>query len=252
MDNNFKEKFPVFLKNNGFRLLLLAFVALIITRKDLDFRVNLSSPTRQKPQVEQPMPQQSAPKTEQSRISEKKSDDQEAEEQKSSLLPGTTKGEYVDMTQIGTYLKSKMTKAGKKAINSYIKRFSKVAIAEQEKYGVPASITLGQALLNSSAGTTALSQKGNNHFGMVCQDWTGESKVYPDGNCYRHYKNAWRSFRDHSQFITNGKFEELTQLAADDYERWAIELERINFKAPNDYAETLVHIIEEYDLTRFD
>src|SRR5699024_2268811 len=77
-------------------------------------------------------------------------------------------------------------------ISKYIYQYKAVAMEEMGTYGIPASITLAQGLLESSAGRSRLTRKSNNHFGIKCHGWTGE-KVYHDDDrrheCFRKYKN---------------------------------------------------------------
>ncbi len=92
-----------------------------------------------------------------------------------------------------------------KTPEEYIDQYKDVAIAEMKQYGIPASITLAQGCLESNFGNSTLAVKANNHFGIKCHsDWTGK-KMYQDDDekneCFRHYKSAWESFRDHSEFL---------------------------------------------------
>ena len=71
-------------------------------------------------------------------------------------------------------------------------------------YNIPASITLAQGLLESGAGRSELTRKGNNHFGIKCHGWTGRKTYHDDdeaGECFRAYDNALQSFEDHSKFL---------------------------------------------------
>ena len=89
---------------------------------------------------------------------------------------------------------------------AYIDQWKDVAIREMRLYDIPASITLAQGILESGDGQSRLATKANNHFGIKCHSgWTG-GKIYHDddkkGECFRKYKNAEESFRDHSTFLT--------------------------------------------------
>jgi flagellum-specific peptidoglycan hydrolase FlgJ len=80
---------------------------------------------------------------------------------------------------------------------SYIEKFAPVAVLHQQKYGIPASITLAQALLESQAGQSGLTARSNNHFGIKCSDWAGEVVYYDDDErqeCFRKYQTAVESF----------------------------------------------------------
>lgn len=90
---------------------------------------------------------------------------------------------------------------------AYIDQYKDIAIEEMLRYGIPASITLAQGLLESGAGQSELARKGNNHFGIKCHGWSGRSVYHDDdenGECFRAYNNARESFEDHSKFLKSG------------------------------------------------
>ena len=139
------------------------------------------------------------------------------------------------------------------SIQAYIARFSKVAASERKKFGIPASIILGNALLHSLAGTAEIAEAGaNNHFALRCTpDWQGPQRTYA-GQCYRQYENAWTSFRDHSFYITTGSFSHLRQLSDTDYKGWADALEKAGFSQEKDLGRQLVKAIQVYGLEKLD
>ncbi|MCB0515927.1 MAG: glucosaminidase domain-containing protein, partial [Bacteroidetes bacterium] len=53
-------------------------------------------------------------------------------------------------------------------ILTYIDTYQYLAISEMETYGIPASIKLAQAILETGAGKSYLAVSGNNHFGIKC------------------------------------------------------------------------------------
>jgi flagellum-specific peptidoglycan hydrolase FlgJ len=123
-------------------------------------------------------------------------------------------------------------------------------------YGVPASITLAQGILESSSGRGRLAVDANNHFGIKCHDWTG-AKIFHDddkkGECFRKYKNSKYSFQDHSVFLTSRKrYHKLFMLEKDDYKGWAKELKAAGYATDRKYPQKLISIIERYQLYRFD
>lgn len=139
----------------------------------------------------------------------------------------------------------------------YIEKYSGTAIAEMNRTGVPASITLAQGLLESAAGQSALAVKANNHFGIKCHsDWSGK-KMYRDDDakdeCFRVYPNAEASFRDHSDFLRyRDRYKGLFELESTDYKGWAQGLKDAGYATDPKYASKLVKVIEEYKLYRFD
>ena len=111
---------------------------------------------------------------------------------------------------------------GKDAYSAYIAKYSGMAVEQMKKYGIPASITLAQGLLESDAGRSVLATKCNNLFGIKCHsDWTGRKMYHDDDErheCFRCYRNADDSFRDHSLFLVNGaRYQSLFKLGATDY-----------------------------------
>ena len=145
----------------------------------------------------------------------------------------------------------------KDAYAAYISKYSDMAVEQMKKYGIPASITLAQGLLESDAGRSTLATKCNNHFGIKCHsDWTGR-KMYHDDDakqeCFRCYRNADDSFRDHSVFLVNGaRYKSLFELGRTDYKGWARGLKAAGYATSPTYATRLIEIIERYGLDRFD
>ena len=148
--------------------------------------------------------------------------------------------------------KSELPNIDQKTIESYLKRFAHVAISERKKYGVPSSIILANALFHSFAGTRDMAQIGHNHFAIACSpEWSGNEAEFQN-KCYRRYENAWTSFRDHSLFVTSGKYANLLQLGTTDYKSWANALEKYKFSEFSDLAKNLIEIIEKYELYHLD
>lgn len=133
----------------------------------------------------------------------------------------------------------------------YIEKYKNDALIEQRDHGVPASITLAQGLLESAAGTSKLAREGNNHFGVKCHRHRGDS-IFLGRTCYRKYRTALDSYRDHSRFlIDNRRYAPLFQLSLSDYRGWAHGLKRCGYATDPRYAEKLIAMIETYGLDRF-
>jgi len=134
----------------------------------------------------------------------------------------------------------------------YVAKWTDVAVQHQKEYGVPASITLAQGLLESAAGTSELATKANNHFGIKCtSDWLGDvyhKKSGSSKDCYRMYKNAEESFRDHAKFLQRSRYERLFTLKVTDYKGWAHGLKDCGYATDPAYPQKLIRIIEEYGL----
>lgn len=139
---------------------------------------------------------------------------------------------------------------------AYIDRYKGIAITEMNKYGIPASIKLAQALLESGNGNSYLAQHANNHFGIKCGGvWNGKSMVRPDdtaNDCFRVYGHVEQSFQDHSQFLLRKRYAKLFTLKKNDYKGWAKGLKQAGYATNPRYPELLINLIERYDLTQYD
>lgn len=139
---------------------------------------------------------------------------------------------------------------------SYITAFKQISIAEMNKYGIPASITLAQGILESGSGSSELARYANNHFGIKCtSDWKGKAYYKDDDqrhDCFRVYKDPQESFKDHSEFLKRKRYAALFELDKNDYRNWAIGLKSAGYATNPKYAELLINIIEKYKLYQYD
>lgn len=140
---------------------------------------------------------------------------------------------------------------------TYINNYAELAVREMNRSGIPASITLAQALLESDNGNSTLAQKANNHFGIKCHNsWKG-GKVYHDDDkrneCFRKYNSVYDSYRDRSDFIVRGqRYASLFDIKPTDYKAWARGLQKAGYATSRTYASMLVKIIEDNQLYVFD
>ncbi len=126
-----------------------------------------------------------------------------------------------------------------------------------EKYGIPASISLAQGLIESRAGSSKLAVNNNNHFGIKCF-----SRHCRKGHCtnftddthkdfFRKFPSPWESWRAHSQLLSSGRYTKLRKNGRD-YRKWAYGLKSIGYATDRTYAEKLIGIIERYELYKYD
>nr|WP_321416130.1 glucosaminidase domain-containing protein [uncultured Allomuricauda sp.] len=139
----------------------------------------------------------------------------------------------------------------------YIDNFAEVAQYEMRAFGIPASITLAQGILESGSGRGELTLKTNNHFGIKCHTgWQGEFDFHDDdakGECFRKYNHPMYSFRDHSIFLsTRSRYAFLFNYRRDDYKKWAYGLRQAGYATDRKYPQKLIAIIERYKLYEYD
>ena len=152
---------------------------------------------------------------------------------------------------------SSRVKVTQEMVLNYIQNYKTIAQANMKKQGIPASIILAQALLESGSGTGTLCVQANNHFGIKCgSDWSGQSVKYNDDavdECFRKYKNPADSFNDHSLFLTGKKrYSALFNLDPTDYKAWAFGLKEAGYATDTQYPSKLITLIEKYQLYQYD
>ncbi len=149
------------------------------------------------------------------------------------------------------------TTVANEVVSVYVLQYKDVAMQNMTQFGIPASIILAQAILESGAGRGDLAQTANNHFGIKChKDWTGETVNHNDDSpdeCFRKYQNPAESFKDHAAFLTNrSRYSELFLLPKGDYQSWATGLKTAGYATDPKYPEKLISYIERYNLHQYD
>jgi Mannosyl-glycoprotein endo-beta-N-acetylglucosaminidase/LysM domain len=139
---------------------------------------------------------------------------------------------------------------------NYVNTYKALAMAEEQRSGVPASITLAQGLHESEAGTSELAKNSNNHFGIKCkEDWKGAVFYHDDDSrqeCFRSYATAADSYRDHSDFLRQGsRYTFLFKLDPTDYEGWAYGLKKAGYATNIRYSQILIKLIRDYNLGQY-
>lgn len=139
------------------------------------------------------------------------------------------------------------------AIQNYIDQYKAAAIAEEQRTGVPAAITIAQGIHESAAGTSPLVLASNNHFGIKCKTgWTGAAVYHDDdakGECFRSYTCPQDSYKDHSDFLkANKRYAFLFDYDPLDYESWAKGLKQAGYATNPRYPQILISTIERFHL----
>lgn len=145
--------------------------------------------------------------------------------------------------------------SGNSLASDYIARYKAIAIAEMKRTGVPASIKIAQAILESGYGRSELAKNANNHFGITCgNDWKGKSYHLKGKNsCFRAYTSANESFKQHSDFLKGrSHYASLFKLKTTDYKGWARGLQKAGYATDRSYPAKLIELIERYKLYQYD
>lgn len=143
---------------------------------------------------------------------------------------------------------------------AYAERYAEFAMEQMRLYGIPASVTLAQGILESASGQSRLAQNENNHFGIkATQSWIaggGRYGLYTDdkpNEKFCSYDSVGDSYAHHSRFLKgNSRYASCFKLEADDYRGWAQGLDKAGYATAGKYAPALISIIESNNLQRYD
>ena len=142
----------------------------------------------------------------------------------------------------------------------YIDKYLPLALEQQRKYGIPASVTLAQGILESANGQSRLAMEGNNHFGIKASkawlDAGGRYGLYNDDKAnekFCHYDSVADSYEHHSRILKeNARYAACFTLASDDYKGWCMALDKAGYASSGTYGVSLINTIERLNLQQYD
>jgi len=142
----------------------------------------------------------------------------------------------------------------KAAVQAYIEKYKSTALKFEKEFGIPATITLAQGILESAAGTSRLTKASNNHFGIKAgKGWSGRVYLAKDDETvksrFRCYDSADESFRDYARLLSTSKYyRNLFKINIYDYRGWAHGLKKAGYATSPTYAQALIGMIDHYKL----
>jgi hypothetical protein len=149
--------------------------------------------------------------------------------------------------------------------HQYIAQFKDLATQEQRLTGIPASIKLAMALLESGCGQSYLALKGNNHFGIKWWNAASDGVAFIETNDddrnkhgkpipsrFVKFNSVEASYKKHSEVLLRPRYQVLFTYSPSDYRSWALGLEACGYATAKGYGLRLIQLIEKYDLTQYD
>lgn len=251
-----KQVLLSFLKKNWFKVGVALFLIIVAFQDELRFNIHLNQPQnngiKTAPMAQPPISKQEILSNNDLALEPKKAD-------RFNLQPFIPTWRKKEKERPARKPKvdnikalAKLAKIDPIEIDAFIKRFAHVAIAEQKKYGIPASITIANGLLLSSANHSILAEDHNNFFKLTCTpDWDGGStRLY--NTCYRTYETAWLSFRDHSNYLARMVRIADADLPPTKYKAWANFLDKQGFSEEKQYKSQVIQLIQDLELFYLD
>ena len=137
----------------------------------------------------------------------------------------------------------------------YIDQYAEYAMEQMRRYGIPASVTLAQGIIESANGKSTLAETANNHFG-VKGTFNGAYVVANDdkpNEKFKKYDNVGQSYEDHSKVLMASRYQKyVSSLSPDDYKGWAAGIKKGGYAADSNYVSTIVGVIEGNNLQKYD
>ena len=138
---------------------------------------------------------------------------------------------------------------------AYIDKYAEYAMEQMRRYGIPASVTLAQGIIESAEGKSMLSRTANNHFG-VKGEFNGQYVRADDdkpNEKFKKYDNVGQSYEDHSKVLMGDRYQKYTRnLSPDDYKGWAAGIKAGGYATAKNYVGTIVGVIEGANLQKYD
>ena len=137
----------------------------------------------------------------------------------------------------------------------YIEQYAEYAMEQMRRYGIPASVTLAQGLIESADGRSTLARTANNHFG-VKGTFNGAYVLANDdkpNEKFKKYDNVGQSYEDHSKVLMAARYQKYVgNLSPDDYKGWAAGIKSGGYATAKNYVSTIVNVIEANNLQKYD
>ncbi|GAB6931566.1 hypothetical protein JCM10914A_55630 [Paenibacillus sp. JCM 10914] len=148
---------------------------------------------------------------------------------------------------------------------AFIQKIATFAVSDMAKTKIPASLIIAQAALESAWGTSGLTVKGNNLFGIKGKGTAGSCTMptteYVNGKAvkvnaaFRAYNNWGESIADHTKLILNGvswNRNLYKKVIGVDGKTAAREIQQAGYATDPKYATKLIALMDEYNLYQYD
>ena len=143
--------------------------------------------------------------------------------------------------------------------SEFLAQYAPAAMEQQQRYGIPASVTLAQMAFESDWGRSALARKGNNYFGIKCSpQWLAEGRPYslhnddkPDEK-FCNYATVEESIDHHSRLLMTDRYKHCRSYSSTDYHHWLVALKAAGYATAKDYVQLCEQLIRKYQLFRYD
>jgi flagellum-specific peptidoglycan hydrolase FlgJ len=150
---------------------------------------------------------------------------------------------------------------GVSAQQAFINEVAPGAVATQRRYGIPAAVTIAQAIDESGWGQSVLATQDRNLFGIKGSGPAGSDSLpteeYENGRWrattapFRVYHNFAESINDHGELLATSDYYTQAMAERNDPNSFAEALTGVYATNPG-YGTDLIQLMQQYDLYRYD
>ena len=142
---------------------------------------------------------------------------------------------------------------------SFIEQYAPIAIEQQQKYGIPASVTLAQMALESKWGTSKMAVNDHNYFGIkASRRWLEAGRPYSlydddkKNEKFCVFGDVIESIEYHSSLLMSERYKPCRSFPSDDWYHWLVSIKACGYATSNRYVQECTRIIKDYRLYRYD
>ena len=142
---------------------------------------------------------------------------------------------------------------------SFIEQYAPIAIEQQQKYGIPASVTLAQMALESKWGTSKMAVNDHNYFGIkASRRWLEAGRPYSlydddkKNEKFCVFGDVLESIEYHSTLLMSERYKSCRTFPSDDWYHWLVSIKACGYATSNRYVQECTRIIKDYRLYRYD
>jgi flagellum-specific peptidoglycan hydrolase FlgJ len=181
----------------------------------------------------------------------------------SAAIPGAAEHQSTATTPYQPHQPAQVTAPvqGTSSQQAFIDEIAPGAIATQQKYGIPAAVTIAQAIDESGWGQSRLATEDNNLFGIKGEGPEGSSsqptQEYENGRWvtinagFRVYDNVAQSIDDHGELLATSGYYTRAMADRNNPDAFAHALTGVYATNP-DYGSDLIQLMQQYSLYRYD
>lgn len=140
---------------------------------------------------------------------------------------------------------------------AYLDQYREYAKDQMKRYGIPASITMAQAIIESGAGKSKVALEANNHFGMKAGkddikvgNYVLAKDDEPTLSKFKKYDSIEDSYESHSKLLTGKRY--ANSFSPTDYRSWAQHLQKKGYATNKGYSNLLISFIDQNHLDELD